>query len=89
MDKALQCWLLCYFSGQVDEGDGQRISNNLTPPRHSHIPEIPMDGNLVFELMVLCNSILGLGLQYVNLYKTVWWLPYSHANYALVCINKG
>ena len=63
------------------------MGTTISPPKHGHIPDIPVDGNLVFELMVLCNAILGLGLQYVNLYKTVWWLPYSHANYALVSLK--
>ena len=78
---------LFFSSVDADNGDSEsNVINSLTPPKHSHIPEIPMDGNFLFELMVLCNSVLGLGLQYVNLYKTVWWLPYSHANYALVYI---
>lgn len=53
-------------------------------PKHAHIPEIPVDSNLLFETMVFVFCTIALGMQYINLYKTVWWLPHSNANYALV-----
>jgi len=53
-------------------------------PRHVHLPDIPLDNNVLFELIVFMYSALVLGLQYVNLYKTVWWLPHSSAHYGLV-----
>lgn len=52
-------------------------------PKHVVLPEIPIDGNLYFEVILYVFGIIVMGLQYVNLYKTVWWLPHSHANYAL------
>jgi hypothetical protein len=57
-------------------------------PKHCHLPDIPSDSNLSFEAMVYVFGIIVMGLQYINLYKTVWWLPHSHANYALVCIFR-
>jgi len=56
-----------------------------TAPRHVHLPDIPLDNNVLFELLVFVYSSMVLGLQYVNLYKTVWWLPHSSAHYGLVC----
>ena len=53
-------------------------------PRHVHLPDIGADSNVFFEALVFMYSAMALGLQYVNLYKTVWWLPHSSANYALV-----
>jgi len=53
-------------------------------PRHVHLPEIPIDNTVFFELLVFIYSAMVLGLQYVNLYKTVWWLPHSSAHYGLV-----
>lgn len=53
-------------------------------PRHAHLPDISLDNNVLFEALVFIYSAMVLGLQYVNLYKTVWWLPHSSANYALV-----
>jgi hypothetical protein len=53
-------------------------------PKHVLLPEIPIDCNLHFEAVLYMLGVVVMGLQYVNLYKTVWWLPHSHANYALV-----
>ncbi|KAI0231476.1 Transmembrane protein 39A-A [Lamellibrachia satsuma] len=52
-------------------------------PKHAHIPEIPTDSNVIFESMVFVFALICLCLQYVNVYKTVWWLPHSHSGYAL------
>ena len=38
---------------------------------------------MTFEAFVFVFSTMALGLQYINLYKTVWWLPQSHSTYAL------
>lgn len=53
-------------------------------PKHCHLPEIPSDPNMSFEAMLYFFGVIAMGLQYINLYRTVWWLPHSHANYALV-----
>lgn len=72
-------------SGHSDDRD-----NNMIPlatmavlPKHAHIPEIPGDTNVSFEVMLYIFGVFVMCLQYINLYKTVWWLPHSHANYAL------
>lgn len=52
-------------------------------PKHCHIPFIPYDSNISFEIMYYIFGLIVMCLQYINLYKTVWWLPHSHANYAL------
>jgi len=56
----------------------------IVSPRHVHLPDIPLDNSVFFELLVFFYSAMVLGLQYVNLYKTVWWLPHSSASYAVV-----
>lgn len=68
--------------------------NNIVPlatmavlPKHAHIPEIPGDTNVSFEVMLYIFGFIVMCLQYINLYKTVWWLPHSHANYALVSLR--
>lgn len=55
----------------------------VVAPRHVQLPDIPVDNNVLFELLVFIYSALVLGLQYINLYKTVWWLPHSSAHYGL------
>lgn len=51
--------------------------------RHSHIPETGNTSNLFFEFFVFMNCCFFLSLQYINMYKTVWWLPQSNASYAV------
>lgn len=33
--------------------------------------------------MIFFQSLIVLGCQYLNLYKTAWWMPYSTATYAI------
>lgn len=54
-------------------------------PKHVPIPVIPVDGQLTFEVVSLGVSILAACLQLLNLYKTVWWLPYTYNIYSIVC----
>lgn len=48
------------------------------PVRHCRIPDLPVDGTLVFELLFFIYLLVALFVQYINIYKTVWWYPYSH-----------
>lgn len=59
------------------------IASMVTLPKHGFLPDIPRESNLLFEFLLYMLGVIILLLQYVNLYKTVWWLPHSHANYAL------
>ncbi len=79
--------VLCVFSTGEDK-DSNPLAALVLPPKHAHIPDLPVDGNLLFETMVFVFSVIALGLQYINLYKTVWWLPHSHAKYALVSTQQ-
>ncbi|KAK6187779.1 hypothetical protein SNE40_005729 [Patella caerulea] len=59
------------------------LASMVVLPKHAQVPEIPGDGNLYFESMLYFFGVIVMFLQYINLYKTVWWLPHSHSNYAL------
>lgn len=59
----------------------------VIPPKHIPIPELPPSSDLYFELDSFCFFLLAMGGQYVNLYRSVFWLPYSHTDYALVSTN--
>jgi len=48
------------------------------PPQPVPLPDIPHDSNLTFEVLVFMYSVVGLCLQYLNLYRSVWWLPHSY-----------
>ncbi|MFT7808649.1 transmembrane protein 39A-like [Arapaima gigas] len=48
------------------------------PVRHSHIPSIPLENTLVFEFLLFLYLLVALFVQYINIYRTVWWYPYSN-----------
>lgn len=47
------------------------------------VPSIPHDGPLQFEVFIFVYSMIALFLQYLHLYKSVWWLPHSYNAYAM------
>ncbi|XP_063067663.1 transmembrane protein 39A [Engraulis encrasicolus] len=48
------------------------------PVRHSRIPDLPLDSSLLFEFLLFLYLLVALFVQYINIYRTVWWYPYSH-----------
>ncbi|CAK9298756.1 unnamed protein product [Gordionus sp. m RMFG-2023] len=50
---------------------------------HQDLPDIPLDNELLYHFLSSTFSILSLILQYIQIYKTIWWLPQSHTPYAL------
>lgn len=64
----------------------------VPPPRTSGVtlsvhpiwPDIQFtQGELFFECTLFLYSVLALFLQYLNIYKTLWWLPKSYWHYSL------
>ncbi|XP_073954875.1 transmembrane protein 39A [Choristoneura fumiferana] len=51
-----------------------------SPPKHIPFPYIPHDGELLFEGMNFVFALVATGLQFLNLYRTAWWLPHSYTN---------
>ncbi|CAH2269004.1 jg16028 [Pararge aegeria aegeria] len=62
--------------------DGKLAANPL-PPKHIPFPNIPQDGEVLFEIMSFIFTIVAMGLQFLNLYRTMWWLPYSFTSDAM------
>ena len=56
------------------------IATLVVVPRYT---DIPTDGNLFFELLLLVYCLVALGLQYINIYRTIWWIPNSYNSYAM------
>ena len=52
------------------------------------IPVIAHDGPLQFEIIMFAYMVVALLLQYLHLYKSVWWLPHSYNSYAVVSIDR-
>ncbi|XP_054753657.2 transmembrane protein 39A-like [Lytechinus pictus] len=55
----------------------------ITPIRHPDIPNLPTEGSLLFETHTVIYLLTALFLQYINIYKTVWWLPLAPSNTAM------
>jgi len=59
------------------------LTSPLSYPQAVPIPDIPHDSPFTFEVIMFLYTGAALGLQYLNLYRTVWWLPHSYTNQAL------
>merc|ERR1719369_1575 len=44
---------------------------------------ISHDGPIVFEAFIFIYCMMALLLQYLHLYKSVWWLPHSYNSNAV------
>ncbi|XP_070159327.1 transmembrane protein 39A isoform X1 [Polyergus mexicanus] len=66
-----------------DKKIDETYSGKSLAPKHVPIPIVPVDGQLTFEALSLAISIVAACLQLLNLYRTVWWLPYSYNNYSM------
>lgn len=53
-------------------------------PKHYPFPNIPIDDDIFFEFLMCFFTIMSASLQYLHLYRTVWWLPHSYTNQAVV-----
>lgn len=62
-------------------------SSGLVLSIHPLWPELPQNqSELFFECTLFLYSVLALFLQYLNLYKTLWWLPKSHWHTSMVFV---
>jgi len=52
--------------------------------KHISISYAASDPTLVYESIVLFFSLSAFFLQLLHLYRTVWWLPQSYTQYAVV-----
>lgn len=48
------------------------------------LPLLSLDGNLTFEIIIFAFMNVALFLQYLHLYRSVWWLPHSYNSNAVV-----
>uniref|UniRef100_A0A0N5AI79 Transmembrane protein n=1 Tax=Syphacia muris TaxID=451379 RepID=A0A0N5AI79_9BILA len=58
--------------------------SGLTVQIHPSWPDMAQgQGELFFECTLFLYSVLALFLEYLNLYKTLWWLPKSHWSWTM------
>ncbi|CAK1555264.1 unnamed protein product [Leptosia nina] len=60
-----------------------KLIEGPAPPKHIPFPYIPQDGELLFEIMTFIFLTVATGLQFLNLYRTAWWLPTSYTTQAM------
>uniref|UniRef100_A0A8C5PHW0 Transmembrane protein 39A n=1 Tax=Leptobrachium leishanense TaxID=445787 RepID=A0A8C5PHW0_9ANUR len=79
-EKQLQPPLSLHVNGNAVGLSAPPITALITPEpvRHCRIPDLPLDGSLLFEFMFFTYLLVALFIQYINIYKTVWWYPYNH-----------
>lgn len=75
-----QVMSICFRNGSAISLSAPPITTLITPEpvRHCRIPELPLDGSLLFEFLFFIYLLVALFIQYINIYKTVWWYPYNH-----------
>ncbi|XP_058806839.1 transmembrane protein 39A [Phymastichus coffea] len=84
VSTANSCPASQYSSIDEKKNLGDSLSYGRTPaPKHVPIPTIPTDGQLHFEVLSLCTCLVASSLQFLNLYRTVWWLPQSYNDYSM------
>jgi len=47
------------------------------------LPHIPHDSQTIFEVLIFIYTVVAMGLQYINLYRSVWWLQHSYNHTAV------
>lgn len=54
------------------------------PPKHIPFPDMPQTSELLNELLMFVYTSLAASMQFLHLYRTVWWLPDAQSSHALV-----
>ncbi|XP_022904206.2 transmembrane protein 39A [Onthophagus taurus] len=49
-------------------------------PKHFPFPNTPISSDILFECLMYFFTLGASGLQFVHLYRSVWWLPNSYTN---------
>lgn len=65
--------------GQPIDGTTSRV----LAPKHIPVPNVPQDGNIMFEVIMFVFTGTTSFLQFLHLYRTVWWLPQSYTRYTM------
>lgn len=62
---------------------GEGISSKVVSPRHIPVPSLPQDSNVLFEVVMFTFTAMATFLQFLHLYRSVWWLPQSYTRYSM------
>lgn len=72
------------FEHELSNGNG--FTSYPMQPKHIRFPDVPYSSELVNELMIFVYTMIATAMQFLHLYRTVWWLPESNTNQTMVSI---
>ncbi|KAI7685894.1 Transmembrane protein 39A [Sarcoptes scabiei] len=55
----------------------------FTVPEHVDLPELSDENELLYEMQTIVIFIIAMSTQYLNLYRTFWWMPDTYRRYAM------
>lgn len=94
--RLFSCVVCCLSRSRSNNSSGLSappLTTLITPEpvRHCRIPELPLDSSLLFEFLLFLYLLVALFVQYINIYRTVWWYPHIHpaASTSLVRITAA
>ncbi|XP_063242588.1 transmembrane protein 39A [Bacillus rossius redtenbacheri] len=65
------------------QAGAEGLSARALTVKHIPVPVIPQDGGVTFEVLMFVFTVMSSCLQFLHLYRTVWWLPQSFTRYAM------
>lgn len=77
--------LHCKYSTITGSG-GYSVANVevTSAPKHIPFPTIPLESELEFEIIMFIFTTVAAALQFLQIYRSVWWLPHAYTNQAVV-----
>lgn len=77
---------------QLNAANNVESEHVFNYPPIKHIPFPPLashtQSDLINEWLLFAFSFWAAGLQFLHLYRTVWWLPDSYTNQTMVSQMK-
>lgn len=70
---------------ELDLSNENQNDSYPPPPKHIPFPDVPQNSEILNEFFMFAFSFLAATLQFLNLYRTVWWLPESYTKHVVVC----
>lgn len=65
-------------------GPGLSTMEPPPAPKHMPYPNTPVDSDLFFEIVMFTFTTVAAGLQFLQIYRSVWWLPHAYTHHAMV-----
>lgn len=56
-------------------------------PKHFPFPTSSNNSDLLFDIILVLYAIVAAALQFLYLYRSVWWLPNSYTQSTMVSVN--